>query len=229
MSKKLILSLALSGLVLTSTAQTTVAPAIPRDEKIEQQIETLLKKMTLDEKVGQMCELTIDLLQKRANPFAGLDPKNITVKDLQKIIKRYKLEKEFKLGKEMPSQDVMMKLYMRIQGIENAKGFQLDEAMLDSVIGKYKVGSILNVPNGVAQSVEKRQEIIKPIHEKSMELNKMSLFAPIFLMVHKHLLLCQHRHHNSLRLVYEKKKAQVHIFHKKLVDLKNRLNLQQLS
>ena len=51
MSKKLILSLALSGLVLTATAQTTVAPAIPRDEKIEQQIETLLKKMTLDEKV----------------------------------------------------------------------------------------------------------------------------------------------------------------------------------
>jgi hypothetical protein len=57
MSKKLILSLALSGLVLTAMAQTTVAPAIPRDEKIEQQIETLLKKMTLDEKVGQMCEL----------------------------------------------------------------------------------------------------------------------------------------------------------------------------
>ena len=43
----------------------------------------------------------------------------------------------------MPSQEVMMQLYMRIQGIENAKGFQLDEAMLDSVIGKYKVGSIL--------------------------------------------------------------------------------------
>ncbi len=54
--------------------------------------------MTLDEKVGQMCELTIDLLQKRANPFAGLDPKNITVKDLQKIIKRYKLEKGIQAG-----------------------------------------------------------------------------------------------------------------------------------
>ena len=70
----------------------------------------------------------------------------------------------------MPSQEVMMQLYMRIQGIENAKGFQLDEAMLDSVIGKYKVGSILNVPNGVAQSVEKWQEIIKRIQEKSMEV-----------------------------------------------------------
>ena len=35
MSKKLILSLALSGLVITATAQTTIAPAMPRDEKIE--------------------------------------------------------------------------------------------------------------------------------------------------------------------------------------------------
>lgn len=81
MSKKLILSLALSGFMLSTAAQTTVAPAIPRNEKIEQQIETLLKKMTLEEKVGQMCELTIDLLQKRANPFAGIDPQNFKVDD----------------------------------------------------------------------------------------------------------------------------------------------------
>ena len=119
MNKKLILSLVLSGSILTVAAQTTVAPAIPRNEKIEQQIETLLKKMTLEEKVGQMCELTIDLLQDRK-----ADP---------------------------------------------AKGFQIDEVMLDSVIGKYKVGSILNVPNGVAQSVEKWQEIIKRIQEKSIK------------------------------------------------------------
>lgn len=30
-------------------------------------------------------------------------------------------------------------------------GFKLSEAMLDTVIGKYKVGSILNVPLSVAQ------------------------------------------------------------------------------
>ena len=119
MNKKLILSLALSGLVWTAAAQTPVAPAIPKDGKIEQKIEKLLKKMTLDEKVGQMCELTIDLLQDRQ-----ADP---------------------------------------------AQGFRISEAMLDSVIGKYKVGSILNVPNGIAQSVEKWQEIIKRIQEKSMK------------------------------------------------------------
>ncbi|ADV42547.1 glycoside hydrolase family 3 N-terminal domain-containing protein [Bacteroides helcogenes] len=119
MNKKLILSLALSGLVLTTAAQTKVTPAIPQDAKMEQQIEKLLKKMTLDEKVGQMCELTIDLLQDRkANP---------------------------------------------------SNGFRLSEAMLDSVIGKYKVGSILNVPNGIAQTPAKWQEIIKRIQEKSIK------------------------------------------------------------
>ncbi len=170
MNKKLILSFALTGLVLTATAQTKVAPAIPRDEKIEQQIEALLKKMTLDEKIGQMTELTIDLLQKRTNPFAGINPQKMTVDDIKKVLKKYKLEKEYDLSKGMPDQQVLMQIYMRIQGIENQKGFQIDEAMLDSVIGKYKVGSILNVPNGVAQSVEKWQEIIKRIQEKSMKV-----------------------------------------------------------
>lgn len=168
MNKKLILYFALFGGLLTATAQTKVAPAIPRDKKIEQKIETLLKKMTLDEKVGQMCELTIDLLQKRTNPFAGVDPQNFKVEELMKILKTYKLEKEYDFSKGLPDQKVLMQIYMRIQGIEGKKGYQMDEAMLDTIIGKYKVGSILNVPNGIAQSVEKWQEIIIHIQEKSM-------------------------------------------------------------
>ena len=49
MSRKLILFVALSGLVSTAMAQTTVAPAIPRDENIEKKVEALLEKMTLEE------------------------------------------------------------------------------------------------------------------------------------------------------------------------------------
>ena len=94
---------------------------------------------------------------------------NLKAAVLQKILKKYGIEKEFDLSGGIPDKDVMMKIYMRIQGIESQKGFQLSEAMLDSVIGKYKVGSILNVPNGKAQTVQKWQEIIKRIQEKSME------------------------------------------------------------
>ena len=119
MNRKLILSAALSGLMLTATAQTTVAPAIPRDRKIEKKVEALLKKMTLEEKIGQMTELTIDVITKRDN---------------------------------------------------STQEFQIDDALLDTVIGKYKVGSILNVPQGVAQSKEKWEEIIRKIQDKSMKV-----------------------------------------------------------
>ena len=165
--KKMILSLLAAASLLTATAQQK--PAIPRDEQMEQKIEQWLKKMTLDEKVGQMCELTIDVIQKRVNPFMGIQPNQVTPQFLKKLVKQYKLEKEFDVKKLEPSQEVMMRLYMRIQAIENAKGFQIDEAKLDSVITKYKVGSILNVPNGLAVSREEWQRIIKRIQEKSMK------------------------------------------------------------
>lgn len=168
MKRTLLLFLA-AGIILVTKAQTSITPAIPRDENMEKQIEVLLKKMTLDEKVGQMCELSIDLLQNRTNPFSGIEMKNMKVEDLKSILKKYKLENEFNLNNEMPAQDVMMQIYMRIMGIESAKDFQLDEAMLDTVIGKYKVGSILNVPNSIAQTPAKWQEIIKRIQEKSMK------------------------------------------------------------
>ena len=120
MKKKLCLLWALVACFIVScTTSPTTTPAIPADEEIESKVESLLKKMTLDEKIGQMCQLTIDLLKDyRANP---------------------------------------------------AQGFTLSEAMLDTVIGKYKVGSILNVPNGIAQNTAKWQEIITRIQEKSME------------------------------------------------------------
>ena len=165
--KRMILFLLSAASLLTATAQQQ--PAIPRDEQMEQQIEQWLQKMTLDEKVGQMCELTIDVIQKRVNPFMGVQPNQLTPQFLKKLIKQYKLEKEFDVKKLEPSQDLMMRLYMRIQEIENAKGFQIDEAKLDSVITKYKVGSILNVPNGLAVSREEWQRIIKRIQEKSMK------------------------------------------------------------
>ena len=41
---------------------------IPRDEKVEAQVEALLAKMSLKDKVGQMCELAIDKVVQ--NPMA---------------------------------------------------------------------------------------------------------------------------------------------------------------
>ena len=77
MKKNWMLSLVLAANVWSAGAQ-QVAPAIPRDEKIEQQVESLLQKMTLDEKIGQMCELTIDVLQDRSG---GQDAKDFRLSE----------------------------------------------------------------------------------------------------------------------------------------------------
>ena len=101
-----------------SSAGQTVPPAITPDPEIEANIQKWLKQMTLDEKVGQMCEITIDV-----------------VTDFEK----------------------------------SKNGFALSEAMLDTVIGKYKVGSLLNVPLSVAQKKEVWAAMIKQIQDKSMK------------------------------------------------------------
>lgn len=105
-----------AGAIASAVGQT--APAITSDPVIEANIQQWLKKMTLEEKIGQMCEITIDV-----------------VTDFEK------------------SRD----------------GFTLSEAMLDTVIGKYKVGSLLNVPLSVAQKKEVWAKAIRQIQEKSIK------------------------------------------------------------
>lgn len=64
-------------------------PAIPRDPKIEKQVEATLAKMTLDEKVGQMLELNLDVFGtadwSKAIPTWTLDEAR-----LDTVIKKWK-------------------------------------------------------------------------------------------------------------------------------------------
>lgn len=49
---------------MCAVATAAVKPAIPRDAKIEEQVEKTLAGMTLDQKVGQMLELNLDIFGK---------------------------------------------------------------------------------------------------------------------------------------------------------------------
>ena len=61
--KKTIVTTLVAMLALALNAQVR-KPAIPRDAEIESKIEQTLKKMTLDEKIGQMLELNLDIMGK---------------------------------------------------------------------------------------------------------------------------------------------------------------------
>ncbi|MFR9499773.1 MAG: glycoside hydrolase family 3 N-terminal domain-containing protein [Rikenellaceae bacterium] len=113
--KKIFIALSLLGSI-ACTSREALSPAIPSDPQIEKKIEQLVSTMTLEEKIGQMCEITIDV----------------------------------------------------ITDFESKDNFKIDKAKLDTVIGIYKVGSILNVPLGVAQSKEVWAAAIKEIQDKSL-------------------------------------------------------------
>ena len=49
------------AVVMAACGTSEVKPAIERDSEIERQVEEILKGMTLEEKVGQMAELGIDM------------------------------------------------------------------------------------------------------------------------------------------------------------------------
>ena len=54
----------IGGFLASCTQKQTVEPAIPRDAEIEKKVEQTLSRMTLEEKIGQMTELSLDIFGK---------------------------------------------------------------------------------------------------------------------------------------------------------------------
>ncbi len=60
-------------MAMAACSMQVAPPAIPKDSQIEQQVNEVLSKMTLDEKIGQMTELAIDVLGDFENGEFKLD------------------------------------------------------------------------------------------------------------------------------------------------------------
>lgn len=112
--KKLLLSISMLAFAYTTSAN---VPVIKSDPKIEAQVEQTLKKLTLEEKIGQMMELVTDLF--------GANDKN---------------------------------------GV-----FYIDEHKTDSILSRYKIGSILNAPNTCASTAKQWEKYIEQIQKISMK------------------------------------------------------------
>lgn len=112
--KKTLLSILMLAFAYTASAN---VPVIKSDPKIEAQVEQTLKKLTLEEKIGQMMELVTDLF--------GANDKN---------------------------------------GV-----FHIDERKTDSILSRYKIGSILNAPNTCAPTPKQWEKYIEQIQKISMK------------------------------------------------------------
>lgn len=163
--KKILATAFVAVFVTLASAQ---KPAIPKDAKIEAKIEKMLSKMTLDEKIGQMLELNLDLMGKMEMKNAKLDRKKVelTMRGFGRT------DAEIKKMLEMSDQEIigMLSQYnLDIYEGDTKKEWIMNEFMLDTIISKYKVGSLLNAPGTRAATIEQWKNWIGVIQEKSMK------------------------------------------------------------
>ena len=146
----------------------TSAQAIPRDAALEEKIEKTLARMTLDEKIGQMLELNLDVMGKMMVENAKVDREKV-----RSVLQQYgRPESETEAVLKMTDEEIIDKLGnfpVDIYQGETKRTWKLNETMLDTLISKWKVGSILNAPGTRAPSVEQWQKWITLIQEKSMK------------------------------------------------------------
>ena len=142
--------------------------AIPRDAKLEAKVEKTLSKMTLDEKIGQMLELNLDVMGKMTVENAKVDREKV-----RSVLQQYgRSEAEVKEMLKKTDQQIIEQLGgypVDIYQGDTKRVWKLNETMLDTLISKWKVGSILNAPGTRAPSVEQWQEWIQLIQKKSMK------------------------------------------------------------
>ena len=147
---------------------TYAQPAIPRDAALEAKVEKTLARMTLDEKIGQMLELNLDVMGKMTVENAQVDREKV-----RSVLQQYgRSDAEVKEMLKMTDQEIIDKLGafpVDIYKGDTKRVWQLNETMLDTLISKWKVGSILNAPGTRAPSVDQWQKWIRLIQEKSMK------------------------------------------------------------
>ena len=146
----------------------TFSQAIPRDAALEAKVEKTLARMTLDEKIGQMLELNLDVMGKMTVENAQVDREKV-----RSVLQQYgRSDAEVKEMLKMTDQEIIDKLGafpVDIYKGDTKRVWQLNETMLDTLISKWKVGSILNAPGTRAPSVDQWQKWIRRIQEKSMK------------------------------------------------------------
>ena len=118
MNKKIGILLFATLFMLTGCNQNKTGSG--EDAALEKRVDSVMSNLTLEEKVGQMAQYTLDVIGKEVSPNQSVDP------------------------------------------------FEFDPAKLDTILGMYKVGSILNTTNNKAQTTEMWSYIIKTIQDRAI-------------------------------------------------------------
>jgi len=79
------------SLLLALTSLQIFAQQKPKQTPLQEKVNALLSKMTLEEKVGQMAQVTLDVIGKGKDRFSSDEPFSLDEKAMEKALVQYKL------------------------------------------------------------------------------------------------------------------------------------------
>ena len=86
-----LLSIALFTLIISACKTPATPPSFTLDKKQEAAIEKTLRSLSLEEKVGQTCQITLDAILKKDSSNTLLEPHQIDDKKLSEAINKFKV------------------------------------------------------------------------------------------------------------------------------------------
>ena len=157
----------LSALIVLAMAPLGIA----KDKKMEKDIDRMLSKMTLEEKIGQMIQLEITMISHYDYDLRQLIAAGEEVVD--SLIHHYGLQDHYdaaKMFKQIKMEDfaTIYPFYTLQLDLAAKQGFSVDEDKMKTVFGEHYVGSIINMLGGTeAASLELWRESIARMEASS--------------------------------------------------------------
>lgn len=152
----------------------TNSPKSKIDER-EKFINDLLEKMTLEEKVGQMTQITLEVVTEEGNERDPLGPVNIDIEKLREAILKYKVGSIINTGGAANTVEDWQKIITTIQDVainESNLGIPILYG-IDAIHGaNYTLGATM-FPQNFAMAATRNRELVR----KSAEITSLEIRA----------------------------------------------------
>ena len=171
--KKIILALALAGSLLA-------ASCTPKSQ-MEKDLDKMISKMTLEEKIGQMIQIEISKITYKNPEFDFYNIIKLSEEDLAKLIAKYGMQDQYNATAMLAARDIqdwnsLLPFYTLSIQLDKIEGFSLDRDKMKVVFGDLHVGSILNMlGNAEASPLPLWQKSIAEMEAASLEFNGLPM------------------------------------------------------
>lgn len=165
-----------NGLVSLVVVLAALASCTQQNRKKEKEIDTILRRMSLDSKIGQMILLESQMVAYRNPAFEHQNLMKLDEKDLNTIIHEAGLEEKYNAArlinlKNSDSNSAIYAYYTLSMALNSDQCFRLDDDRMKCVFGDYHVGSILNMMGVEGDSLDTWKASISTLEKASRDYN----------------------------------------------------------